>query len=110
MSKRLDERIYFESVIEDLRRNLGEAHNDNASQRKDIAALRRGVITSYEVTTINPRGTRNVREFTSKVDALHWAAAKRTGTTEYDLVTIIEKETRRQGLYSDGRVISPFAN
>ncbi len=85
------------------------AEADAHALRKEVAALKAGVVTKYEVVTLSRTGTRNTRGFGEIIDALHHAATLRI-EADFDQVTINEIETRRQALYPDGRVIHPFGN
>ncbi len=80
-----------------------------ADQRKEIHQLKAGVETRYEVITVTRTGSRDMRGFSQKVDALHDAADKRIGDA-FERVTINEIESRRRALYPDGSVIQPFGN
>ncbi len=86
------------------------AEADAHALRREVDALKRGVETKYEVTTITRTGTRNTRGFgPNKVDALHWAADQRIGGI-FERVTISEIESRHRALYPDGRSINGFGH
>ena len=95
-----------EITIDQLRNSLLEVRAKVNEQKRTIIALQGGVRTTYEVVTHHTTGsTRNTRTMTDRFDALNYASGQRIGG---ESVLLYEVETRRQALYSDGRVIAPF--
>ena len=101
-------------TIEDMSATLAVSHKQNDDQRKtirslteDILVLTAGLTTRYEVTTITHTGTRDIRSFSEKIDALHWATDQRI-SAKFQRVTISGLESRREALYPDGRSINGF--
>lgn len=99
---------FLNETIDGLRSTLAVANGEAGDLRKEVAALKKGIVTTWEVVTYTGGAAkRTVTTFVDVVDALHFATDKRLGGA-FERVVIFELESRHQALHSDGRVIQPF--